>query len=187
MSNLSRRSSKSEGGSEACPPFVTRCQPPVIASEAKQSIAPQKERTDCFAALAMTPRAERLLLQGRRKKSPAAPQLRRMGRAQAKPIASVDAGVDGYRFAPPILRMSQRLREPARVDPRRDIAAVDPRLREDAATDQMRRAALVSWFSNAIDATSRSAGAAMRRYSWTNNGLPLFSPGPCRASSITGF
>ena len=41
--------------------------------------------------------------------------------------------------------------------------------------------AFVSRFSDAICASPRSAGAAMRRYSWTNNGLPLFSPGPCRA------
>jgi hypothetical protein len=39
-----------------------------------------------------------------------------------------------------------------------------------------RGAAFVSRFNGAFRAALLSAGAAMQRYSWTNNGLPLFSP-----------
>src|ERR1051325_6552272 len=41
----------SMSGSQALSTMLTRC---VIASAAKQSMSPNKERMDCFAALAMT-------------------------------------------------------------------------------------------------------------------------------------
>jgi len=56
--------------------------------------------------------------------------------------------------------MSLRIREPARVDLRRDIAAVDPRLREDAANDQMRRPPLSPGL------VTQSARPALRRGSY---------------------
>src|SRR5712675_2331327 len=53
--------------------------PAVIASEAKQSIAPRKERMDCFAALAMT--------EGERRHETALPRHRpSTGRASARPM-----------------------------------------------------------------------------------------------------
>jgi hypothetical protein len=39
-----------------------------------------------------------------------------------------------------------------------------------------RRRSFVCRFDDAIRVALPSAGAAMQRYSWTNNGLPLFSP-----------
>jgi len=39
-----------------------------------------------------------------------------------------------------------------------------------------RRRSFVSRFNGAFRTALLSAGAAMQRYSWTNNGLPLFSP-----------
>jgi hypothetical protein len=41
-----------------------------------------------------------------------------------------------------------------------------------------RRRTFVSRFNDAFCAALLSAGAAMQRYSWTNNDLPLFSPTP---------
>src|SRR5206468_10617093 len=41
-----------------------------------------------------------------------------------------------------------------------------------------RRTAFVSRFNDAIGVSLPSAGAAMQRYSWTNNGWTIFSPVP---------
>jgi hypothetical protein len=42
-------------------PRECECMSAVIASEAKQSISPRKERMDCFASLAMTGRGRGVL------------------------------------------------------------------------------------------------------------------------------
>src|SRR6185312_1156362 len=129
----------------------------VIASEAKQSISPRKERMDCFVAslLAMTASiAGHLSPSSLRTQGP----IRRGGRCVSEMVTGVasttdDGGYGSLRsqgrrdtsccFATVTLReLPQPLPQPPRldrIDLQRDIPAVDPRLRKRAAGEPQAR------------------------------------------------